>query len=572
MVAAAASSTTRPRETPPTPVTPAERPAAKPAAAQPTPRAATTTPAAAGTPTATPDARTAADARLRNAHDPATLQARAALEGRVAPTPDQIAKGSGVMMRGQQGAPVSDLQTELNAGGTNPPLEVDGKFGPKTDAAVREFQGRNGLTVDGKVGTETLGAIRSPTADQFRTDARYQRLNDATKAQIDTRLGAVANDPVARQNVADLAKRDGFAQLNPTHQREMLDAQGRAPADPAVSRDLGALADSPQFRGLNDGVKSTAIAQIGNHPTDPGARRTISDLTTSPGFAGLPEAEQTRMLQYVGGTNDYLSDRARPEMDRLLRDPAYTSASPADQTARLRQFMTDQPGIVGVTNGLGHDFTAQRRPYTVSAPTAVDSHAFQSGAAPALRYDVTIDGRTVPVYMPATTDPANGAFHNIDEVARGLAALPAANLALINSVRVDPQRNPQDAHWATTYNDPNFRSYMTAGADGNVSIYPSATATPAQSVVDASFIHETGHVLSGQRWGADSDARWQPWQQAMASDGLRISNYAKNSQGEDFSETLTLYQMVRGTPQEAEMRALMPERFRILDEMLGTTR
>jgi murein L,D-transpeptidase YcbB/YkuD len=54
------------------------------------------------------------------------------------------------------------LQTSLNTllgSALNPPLVVDGLYGPKTQAAVTQFQTANGLVVDGLAGTITQGII-----------------------------------------------------------------------------------------------------------------------------------------------------------------------------------------------------------------------------------------------------------------------------------------------------------------------------------------------------------------------------------------------------------------------------
>jgi peptidoglycan hydrolase-like protein with peptidoglycan-binding domain len=61
------------------------------------------------------------------------------------------------MMRGHGGQSVRDLQRELNRQGAN--LALDGKFGPRTEEALREFQRRRGIAADGRVGTQTLGQM-----------------------------------------------------------------------------------------------------------------------------------------------------------------------------------------------------------------------------------------------------------------------------------------------------------------------------------------------------------------------------------------------------------------------------
>ncbi len=82
--------------------------------------------------------------------------------------PGQVSPGSGLssvtpssatfLRRGSSGPHVAELQQMLKDAGFDPgPL--DGKFGPKTKAAVLAFQRAKGIQVDGIVGPQTKGAL-----------------------------------------------------------------------------------------------------------------------------------------------------------------------------------------------------------------------------------------------------------------------------------------------------------------------------------------------------------------------------------------------------------------------------
>ena len=60
---------------------------------------------------------------------------------------------------GATGPDVKAVQEALNVWGANPPVDTTGYFGPKTDAAVREFQRAHGLKDDGAVGKKTRAAL-----------------------------------------------------------------------------------------------------------------------------------------------------------------------------------------------------------------------------------------------------------------------------------------------------------------------------------------------------------------------------------------------------------------------------
>jgi hypothetical protein len=64
------------------------------------------------------------------------------------------------LRRGDAGGDVTALQRAL-AGAGNDPGPADGKFGPRTEKAVRTFQSRFKLTRDGVVGRQTWAALRA---------------------------------------------------------------------------------------------------------------------------------------------------------------------------------------------------------------------------------------------------------------------------------------------------------------------------------------------------------------------------------------------------------------------------
>ena len=92
---------------------------------------------------------------------------------------ESVLTGGKVLRKGSKGPDVEKLQKLLiemgyDLGDFGPNKDgVDGSFGPTVDKIVRDFQGKNGLTVDGKVGKNTLssmiafGAQKIPDFENF---------------------------------------------------------------------------------------------------------------------------------------------------------------------------------------------------------------------------------------------------------------------------------------------------------------------------------------------------------------------------------------------------------------------
>lgn len=118
---------------------------------------------------------------------------------------DQVASGKAVMHIGHSGDGVKDLQRMLNAMGAN--LDVDGKFGPKTEAALKSFCAAKGMSPDGVLDAAKLGELRKGgtlTEDQWNVHKPNYAANK-TRGAVDAAEvhaeRAAANGPIDLKDV-----------------------------------------------------------------------------------------------------------------------------------------------------------------------------------------------------------------------------------------------------------------------------------------------------------------------------------------------------------------------------------
>jgi hypothetical protein len=281
------------------------------------------------------------------------------------------------------------------------------------------------------------------------------------------------------------------------------------------------------------------------------------------GWSKVPSGDQGILDNMLGGETNLLSQKARDHLRGMWK--TLTKKSDAEQAKALRGIITAKESLPDVANDA---VTTPQVAYTLAGPTEEKGFAFDGKTADAEKWLVTFgDGVSFPIYAPKSPTPG---YHNHSarDAADAAAFLPKPSRSKIKRIALNPITNPQDPYWATQYKRPNFHSYMTAGADGVLTIYPDKAATklPDQSSIATSMAHETGHTWSLKTWGEDTTkGKWIEWKKAMVADRVSVSGYAKADISEDAAETLKVYVMTQDSPSNDEYRQIVPHRFEMLD-------
>ena len=397
---------------------------------------------------------------------------------------------------------------------------------------------------------------------------RLQKIGTGTAAMMERPRALAAANPRVEDHKTGEALKAAWIKT-PADQRPLLGALVRSAGFKELPRETQrALFEVPSH------IRGVLAEELNRHAGDTQAATTLAQLATSPGFQAMAPAEQAQLLRYVGGTNTELSAPARAALARDIGEPEFQRATPSEQRGHLQDFVRLQPGLgqsVPASPGTWKAQTTAR----ISTPVNVTRFEFSSGTKPARYYEIDIDGRTVRVLESAQPHDPKLFLHTPDDVRRALEMMPKQARDQIKEIQIDSERSRWDPHWQREFKNPNHRSYMTAdSANGVVSVHPTEGRAPVEHMA-SSLVHEAGHIDSFRRWTPfhsddakhriTADPQWTPWKDAMTNDRVAASSYAKNNPAEDFAESYVLYNQVKGTPREAELRNIMPERFRILD-------
>jgi hypothetical protein len=200
-------------------------------------------------------------------------------------------------------------------------------------------------------------------------------------------------------------------------------------------------------------------------------------------------------------------------------------------------------------------------------------------------YSVTVGGNEVTVNIP----PGENAEEVLARLTDFYSQQPENVQGAVNTINIEPGRNPSDEYWAEEYDTPGFTSAATGGG-GTITFW-----NGSQYVQEGIFDHEFGHnigsavrneqnaetgwfgdvvnsIVDSITGDADSQNVPRGYSQAAEGDGNSVSDYGDNAIAEDFAETWEAYStaLEQGPKALAAFQLQYPDRYAlIVDEVLS---
>ena len=254
-----------------------------------------------------------------------------------APGLSAVRSGRSALMEGHHGPAVSELQALLNAAGAQPPLELDGRFGARTQAAVRHLQASRGLVVDGLAGRSTLAALVSTPIPTGRQDALVKQRSETGHLTGEVRRLPEANKPLVAGQVkaatlqalprpASLQLPEGIAGGKV---KEVVDQALAGGLGPKARTSMLALVHAPSFTKLTPAAQAAVLTQVGTmpsggmgSPTTDAARAAVVQTNANalrrfvalPGVQNAAPEDQQRLIDVYGK-----APMAREDLELLIK-------------------------------------------------------------------------------------------------------------------------------------------------------------------------------------------------------------------------------------------------------------
>jgi len=292
------------------------------------------------------------------------------------------------------------------------------------------------------------------------------------------------------------------------------------------------------------------------------ARAAVTAVHALPGWSKVKHDDRPVITHLLEGEQNVLSvatrDHLRPRFKHIKHEDETKQAHALEKTTHVKSSME---------NWQAEPMQKELATFKLTGPHEKKGFAFRGKTVDAEEWVAHYDDH-VNVKIIAPKAPTHG-YHNhtVRQVADAAAHMPKSARKVIQEVLLNPVTNPDDAHWAAVYHQPNFHSYMTAGADGIVTIYPekSGHKLSDKDSQRSAMVHETGHTWSFKHWGTDTTkGGWVHWKKAMHDDKTSVSGYATSAIAEDVAETIRVYVSTKHTPRHEEYEKIVPHRFKIL--------